>query len=141
VTADTKNFLAELPAQGGHTNRVVLIKHSHRVHGLLASSSTDKQVKLWDLSAKKPVRSYTLSDYAVTLEFSHDSNLLGCISFDKKLNILDARADKPVAVTRSHAGSGVQKYIWLGNLNFALSNGFDGNMKRQQYLWDLRRWD
>lgn len=108
---------------------------------VLASCSHDNTVKVWNV--QKPDQNLTYSgqnDPCLSLEWNWNGSLIGTVWKDKMLRVIDPRANKFAAETRSHEGAKSQKFCWLGEDN-CLSVGFSKDMHRQYFLWDTKNFD
>ena len=60
--------------------------------------SSDKTVKVWDLESGKEKFSFDHGDGVTGLDWSWDGSLLATVSKDKKIRIIDPRANQITAV-------------------------------------------
>eukprot|EP01114_Cavostelium_apophysatum_P008322 TRINITY_DN2072_c0_g1_i1.p1 TRINITY_DN2072_c0_g1~~TRINITY_DN2072_c0_g1_i1.p1 ORF type:complete len:931 (-),score=272.47 TRINITY_DN2072_c0_g1_i1:40-2832(-) len=122
----------------GHKKRVDCVQFHPNARHLLASGSTDKSVRIWDLEAGKE---------AINLEGKHDDvvhsiawnwngDLLATSSKDKKVRVIDVRANQVVQVGEGHQGVKASRVIWLGDQNKLFTTGFSKMRDRQFAFWD-----
>jgi WD40 repeat protein len=86
----------------GHSDRVLSIAIS--LDGrTLASASTDKTIKLWDLQTKKELATLTgHSGYVQGVAFSPDGQTLASASTDKTIKLWDLQTKKELATLTGH---------------------------------------
>ncbi|EPX74666.1 actin binding protein [Schizosaccharomyces octosporus yFS286] len=120
----------------GHTRKVGHVQFHPSAANVLASSSADKTIKLWD--CEKGIARVTLpmNEICQSISFNADGNLLVSTGRDKKIRIWDPRTDKPVSVSNGHAGAKNSRSVWLGSLNRIATTGFSKMSDRQLALWD-----
>lgn len=104
---------------------------------MLASCSHDNTVKVWNVQKPEQNLSYGCNDPCLSLEWNWNGSLLGTVWKDKMLRVIDPRAGKLAAETRSHEGTKSQKFCWMGEEN-CLTVGFSKDMHRQYSLWDVK---
>ncbi|WBW71808.1 actin binding protein, coronin Crn1 [Schizosaccharomyces osmophilus] len=120
----------------GHSRKVGHIQFHPAAANVLASSSADKTIKLWD--CEKGIAQVTLpmNEICQSISFNADGNLLVSTGRDKKIRIWDPRTEKPVSVSNGHAGAKNSRSVWLGSLNRIATTGFSKMSDRQLALWD-----
>ena len=108
---------------------------------VLATSSGDFTIKLWDIEAGSPRLTLKHADIVQSLSWSANGALLVTPSRDKKLRIWDARQEQPVHVGLGHAGAKNSRCVWMGELDRVATTGFSKMSDRQLGLWDIRSAD
>jgi len=126
---------------GGHQKKVHLIKWHPTAMNVLASSSWDKTIRLWDVGTAEEVKIYgNLKDNTFSLEWNSDGGLLATTTKDKLMKIFDPRQpEKVVAEFECCEGSKSSKVFWAEAANFIGATCFNKMAKRKLKLWDLRK--
>lgn len=105
---------------------------------VLATSSGDYTVKLWDVEAGSPRLTLKHTDIVQSLSWSANGSLLVTTSRDKKLRIWDVRQEAPAHVVPGHAGAKNSRVTWMGEHDRIATTGFSKMSDRQLGLWDIR---
>ncbi|CCD24786.1 uncharacterized protein NDAI_0D04730 [Naumovozyma dairenensis CBS 421] len=120
----------------GHARKVGHILYHPTIPNILASSSLDYSVKIWNIGTKKDEITLRHSDMVTSMSFSYDGAYLATISRDKMLRIWDIRENKIISETRAHRGPKIQRVLWLGDSNYVVTTGFSKTCERQIGLWN-----
>lgn len=120
----------------GHSRKVGHVLFHPTASNVLASSSGDYTVKLWDIESGKPKTSLKHNDMVISMSFNYIGSLLATTSRDKKIRIWDPRTEKVVVEGPGHAGAKNQRVVWLGELDRLATTGFSRMSDRQVALWD-----
>lgn len=105
---------------------------------VLASSSGDYTVKIWDLENGKAKLTLKGNDIFTSLSWSADGSTLVTTSRDKKLRFWDVRQEKPAHEVPGHSGAKISKVQWMGDHDRVVTTGFSKMSERQLGLWDTR---
>ena len=105
---------------------------------VLATSSGDFTVKIWDIEAGSPRLTLKHTDIVQSLSFSVNGSLLVTTSRDKKLRVWDIRQQQPAHVGPGHAGAKSSRAVWMGEHDRVATTGFSKMSDRQLGLWDIR---
>lgn len=105
---------------------------------ILATSSGDYTIKLWDIEAGSPRLTLKHTDIVQSLSWSANGSLMVTTSRDKKLRIWDVRQEKPVHVVPGHQGAKNSRVTWMGEHDRVATTGFSKMSDRQLGLWDIR---
>ncbi len=104
---------------------------------ILATSSGDYTVKLWDIKLGAPRLTLKHTDIVQSLSWSANGSLIATTSRDKKLRIWDVRQEKAAHVVPGHAGAKNSRVTWMGELDRIATTGFSKMSDRQLGLWDI----
>ena len=105
---------------------------------VLASSSGDFTIKVWDVEAGSPKLTLKHTDIVQSLSWSANGSLLVTTSRDKKLRIWDVRQEQPVHTGPGHSGAKSSRATWMGEHDMVATTGFSKMSDRQLGLWDLK---
>ncbi|EMC99139.1 hypothetical protein BAUCODRAFT_31450 [Baudoinia panamericana UAMH 10762] len=122
----------------GHSRKVGHVLFNPSAQNILASSSGDYTVKIWDLEDGKSKLTLKHGDIVQSLSWSANGSTLVTTSRDKKLRFWDVRQEKPAHVVQGHEGAKSSRCVWLGDHDRVATTGFSKMSERQLGLWDLR---
>lgn len=105
---------------------------------ILATSSGDYTIKLWDIEVGSPHLTLKHTDIVQSLSWSANGSLMVTTSRDKKLRIWDVRQEKPAHVVPGHQGAKNSRVTWMGEHDRVATTGFSKMSDRQLGLWDIR---
>lgn len=136
ITKDVTEFDAELR---GHSRKLIFAKFHPSADYTIASASADTTVRVWDISNQKCAATYEDGNtQATSLEWSFNGSLLGFMTKDKNLNIIDPRKEGSAMKTLTHEGARPQKLAWLGDSQNIFTAGFSKVSEREYAIWDTR---
>lgn len=124
----------------GHTRKVGHVLWHPTAENVLASSSGDYSVKLWDINTGSPNLTLKHADIVQSMSWSSNGSLLVTTSRDKKIRVWDARQEKAAAEVPGHGGAKNSRAVWLTGVDgdrFA-TTGFSKMSDRQLGLWDMK---
>jgi coronin-7 len=124
----------------GHMRRTQLVSWHPWASNVIASSSYDLSVRLWDVQTQeeKVCIAEGHDDHAMSMSWNYDGSLLATSSRDKQLRLIDPRAGKVVLKTMAHDGAKGFRATWLGNRQQIASVGHSRTSERMLNLWDVR---
>lgn len=121
----------------GHTEKIYSIKFHPLASDILASSSYDMSVRIWNLcsgSQEQLLRGH--SDQIFSLAWSPNGQQLATVSKDGKIRIYNPRQSaQPVQEGPGPEGSRGARLIWVCDGKFLLVSGFNSRSERQLYLY------
>ncbi|SCU90403.1 LAME_0E08394g1_1 [Lachancea meyersii CBS 8951] len=120
----------------GHGRKVGHVLFHPTAKNVLASSSLDHTVKIWNVDSGKELFNLKHPDMVTSMSFSYDGNHLVSVCRDKKLRTWDIRAEKIVSEAPAHSGAKNQRVVWLGNSSRVATTGFSKLSDRQIGIWD-----
>lgn len=120
----------------GHSRKVGHVLFHPVAENILASSSLDYTVKLWNVETGENVITLKHPDMVTSMSFSYDGNHLATVARDKKLRVWDIRKNQIVSEGQAHAGAKNQRVVWLGNSDRLATTGFSKLSDRQIGIWD-----
>ncbi|KAF3079496.1 Coronin-like protein crn1 [Orbilia oligospora] len=136
----------ELPAKevkpearlSGHQKKVGHVLFHPAAEHVLASSSGDFTVKIWDIVTGQAKLTLRHPEVIQSMSFNADGSVLATTNRDKKLRLWDLRQQAPVYEGPGHAGAKNSRAVWLGDLDRIATTGFSKMSDRQLGLWDIR---
>ena len=120
----------------GHARKVGHVLYHPVAENVLASSSGDYTVKLWNVETGNDMITLKHPDMVTSMSFSYDGNYLATVARDKKLRVWDIREEKIVSEGPAHTGAKNQRVVWLGNSDRLATTGFSKLSDRQIGIWD-----
>jgi len=125
----------------GHKKRVDSIAFSPVCASLIASSSSDKTVRVWDLkkgASALEIGGDIFGDAVWSVGWNWTGSLLATTCKDRQIRIIDPRAGSAVVTGKGHDGLKQSKVTWMGHHERLLTTGFDKMNMRQFGIWDAR---
>jgi len=130
------------PAQtlNGHKRKVGAVKFNPIANNILATTSTDFAVKIWDI--EKGAANFSFEgqhgDIVQSCDWNFNGSLLATSAKDKKIRIIDPRKNSLASEVEAHQGVKGSRVIWLGKKEKLFSVGFTKTSEREFALWDPR---
>ncbi|GCB71518.1 hypothetical protein scyTo_0001608 [Scyliorhinus torazame] len=126
-------------ALSGHTEKIYSIRFHPLASDILASSSYDMTVRIWNLSSGKEefiLRGHT--DQIFSLSWRPDGQQLATVSKDGKIRVYDPRHSvNPLQEGPGPMGNRGARILWVSDARYLLVSGFDSRSERQIYLHDV----
>uniref|UniRef100_W5M378 Coronin n=1 Tax=Lepisosteus oculatus TaxID=7918 RepID=W5M378_LEPOC len=121
----------------GHTEKIYSLKFHPLASGILASSSYDLTVRLWNLDSGKEVKLLRgHQDQIFSLAWSPDGKFLATVCKDGKMRIYDPRkSTEPTQEGPGPEGARGARVVWACAGQYLLVSGFDSRSERQIYLY------
>lgn len=136
--ADEPQDVAPMLKLTGHSRKVGHVLFNPSAANVLASSSGDYTVKIWDVEAGASKLSLKHNDMVQSLSWSADGSMLVTTSRDKKIRFWDVRQEKPAQEVAGHTGAKNSRAVWMGEHDRVVTTGFSKMSDRQLGLWDTR---
>lgn len=122
----------------GHTRKVGHVLFNPSAANVLASSSGDFTVKIWDIEQGSARLNLKHAEVIQSLSWNADGSLLATTSRDKKLRVWDVRQEKPAQEVPGHPGAKNSRAVWMGEHDRIATTGFSRMSDRQLGLWDIK---
>ena len=120
-----------------HEKKVTKLLFHPTANNVLASTSIDKSIRLWDVENGKVGTKISIPDPVQDMSFNLNGQQLVVTSRDKKLRVVDPRVpDSVVGEVDGHTGSKPCRAVWLKKLDLILTAGFSRSAERTLKLWD-----
>jgi len=131
-----QNLTEPLQTLAGHKRKVGTVKFHPTANNILATTSTDFSVKIWDIETGKDTLSVEAqhSDIIQSCDWNNNGSLIVTSCKDKKLRVIDPRANKVVQEAEAHQGIKGSRAIFIGDRIF--SCGFSKTSEREYMIWD-----
>uniref|UniRef100_A0A060TAF2 Coronin n=1 Tax=Blastobotrys adeninivorans TaxID=409370 RepID=A0A060TAF2_BLAAD len=120
----------------GHSRKVGHVLFHPTAENVLASSSGDYTVKIWDIEKEECLATLEHKDLITSMAFNYNGSLLATVSRDKTIRIWDIRKQEVLSQGKGHAGAKSQRLAWLGSSDRIVTTGFDAS-DRQFAVWDV----
>lgn len=130
--------VAPLHKLSGHTRKVGHVLFNPAAENVLASSSGDYTIKLWDVANNSPRLTLKHNDIVQSLSWSADGSMMVTTCRDKKIRFWDVRQEKAAYEVPGHAGAKNSRAVWMGEHDRIATTGFSRMSDRQLGLWDVR---
>jgi len=124
----------------GHRRKVGTLNFNPIANNVIATTSTDYSVKVWDVekgSAIFDIPGHT--DIIQSSSWDYTGQLYSTASKDKKIRVLDPRANAIVQEVEAHVGVKGMRVLFLGSQEKLFSMGFSKTSERQFSLWEPRK--
>ncbi|KAG9589413.1 DUF1900-domain-containing protein, partial [Aureobasidium melanogenum] len=136
--ADEPTDVSPVHKLSGHTRKVGHVLFNPSAANVLASSSGDYTIKLWDLASNDPRLTLKHNDIVQSLSWSADGGMLVTTCRDKKIRFWDVRQERPAHEVQGHPGAKNSRAVWMGEHDRVATTGFSRMSDRQLGLWDVR---
>jgi len=138
-----ENILVPDVKLSGHTKKVHLLRWHPTAVNVVATSSWDKTIKLWNVATAECVQTYdSLKANTLSIAFNADGSLLAATTKDKLMKIFDPRVpEKCVAEFECCGGSKSSKVFWAESVGYLGVTCFNKMAKRKLRIWDLKKLD
>ncbi|XP_025027392.1 coronin-7, partial [Python bivittatus] len=120
----------------GHTEKIYSIKFHPLASDVLASSSYDKSVRIWDArTGRQELSLHGHTDQIFSLAWSPDGRCLATASKDGKVRVYEPRqAAQPLQEGPGPKGGRGARITWVCGGKYLLASGFDSRSERQLSL-------
>ncbi|KAI0364577.1 microtubule binding protein [Pilatotrama ljubarskyi] len=108
-------------------------------NNVLATSTGDHVVKLWDLASPEHAKSVLggHGDAIQSLAWNPAGTILATTCRDRKIRLFDPRAGgDPVRVGEGHGGIKGARVVWMGDRDRIATTGFSKMSDRQAAIWE-----
>ncbi|KAL2008432.1 hypothetical protein VTN00DRAFT_6626 [Thermoascus crustaceus] len=138
IPADEIQDVNPVGKLSGHPRKVGHVLFNPAAENVLATSSGDFTIKIWDIEAGAAKLTLNVGELVQSQSWSANGSLLVTTSRDKKLRIWDVRQERPAHETNGHSGAKNSRCVWLGEHDRVATTGFSKMSDRQLALWDIR---
>mmetsp|Transcript_14044 Transcript_14044/g.17700 ORF Transcript_14044/g.17700 Transcript_14044/m.17700 type:complete len:454 (+) Transcript_14044:232-1593(+) len=122
----------------GHKKKVTLIRFNPTVDNVLASTSSDMSVKVWDIQKAEVINSFDdMGDLTHDLVWDFRGDNYAASAKDKLVRFMDGRTGKVTNTISAHDGVKSVKLSYMGESGKFLTVGSSKQASREMKLWDL----
>lgn len=127
----------------GHAKKVNLLRFHPTASNVLASSSSDYTVKLWDIEAGQELATFDeMQELCQDIVWDYKGDNYATTCKDKAVRFVDARATKVTGkITQAHGGLKGVKVVYMGETGKVLTTGHSSTSGREVKIWDLKNLD
>jgi len=121
----------------GHKRKVGNLRWNPTANNVLATTSTDYSVKIWDVekgAARLTVEGH--GDIIQNVDWNYDGSLIATACKDKKIRVIDPRTNQVQGDAEAHQGVKGARVMWLGKTGKLFTVGFSRTSDRQYAIWD-----
>jgi len=133
---EVKDITEPVQILTGHSRKVGHVLFHPTAKDVLASSSMDRTVRIWNLETGKDVVVLKHPDMVTSMSFSYNGEYLATIAKDKTIRVWDLKSGEVVSEGLGHGGAKNQRIVWLGNSDRLVTTGFSRLSDRQIGVWD-----
>uniref|UniRef100_A0A8C5QU00 Coronin n=1 Tax=Leptobrachium leishanense TaxID=445787 RepID=A0A8C5QU00_9ANUR len=121
-----------------HNERIYTVRFHPSASDILASSSFDLTVRIWNVKTGQDVlKLQGHEDQIFSLAWSPDGRLLASCSKDQRVRIYEPRvSNKPQQEGPGPEGARGARVLWVCDGKYLLVSGFDSRSERQLYLYN-----
>jgi len=133
------NLNTPVQTLAGHKRKVGTLNFHPLANNILATTANDSTVKIWDIETgqvKFDVGGHP--DIIQSSAWDYTGKLYGTAAKDKKVRVVDPRANKIVSEVEAHVGVKGMRICFLGGKDKMFTMGFSKTSERQYSLWDPR---
>lgn len=124
----------------GHTKKVNLLRFHPTASNVLASTSSDYTVKLWDVEAGQELATFDdMQDLCQDIVWDYKGDNYATACKDKAIRFVDARASRVTGkINGAHDGVKGVKVVYMGESGKVLTTGHSRASGREVKIWDLK---
>mmetsp|Transcript_35485 Transcript_35485/g.85618 ORF Transcript_35485/g.85618 Transcript_35485/m.85618 type:complete len:470 (-) Transcript_35485:333-1742(-) len=124
----------------GHAKKVNLLRFHPTASNVLASTSSDYTVKLWDVEAAQELTTFDeMQDLCQDIVWDYKGDNYATACKDKRVRFVDARTSKVTAmIEQAHDGTKGVKVVYMGESGKVLTTGHSRGSGREVKIWDLK---
>lgn len=133
------NLTTPVQTLQGHKRKVGTVNFHPCANNVLATSSSDFTVKIWDIEAGQDM--FTIGGHADIIQscaWNRDGSLIASACRDRKLRVLDPRAQTAAGEVVCHQGVKGLRVCWMTDKDKILTTGFTKTIEREFSIWDPR---
>jgi len=123
----------------GHRRKVGTVNWHPSAENILATSSIDFTVKVWDVNKGVSISDTgEHTDNIGSVAWNYDGSRLATACKDRKTRLIDPRKGGVTDTFPAHDGNKGSRCIWLGSREWILTVGMSKTSEREFRIWDPR---
>jgi len=124
----------------GHEKKVNLLRFHPTASNVLASTSSDYTVRLWDIEAGHEMNKFDgMQELCQDIVWDYKGDNYATACKDKSIRFVDARAAKVGSMIKeAHDGVKGVKVVYMGESGKVLTTGHSRASGREVKIWDLK---
>lgn len=124
----------------GHAKKVNFLRFHPTASNVLASSSSDYTVKLWDIEAAQELSTFDkVRDLCHDIVWDYKGDNYATACKDKAVRFVDARiSEVTTQIDRAHDGVKSVKVVYMGESGKVLTTGHSRTSGREVKIWDMK---
>jgi len=124
----------------GHRRKVGTVNFHPTADNIIATSSTDYSVKVWDINAGKTISDVAgHTDNIGSVAWNYDGSVIATACKDKKARLIDPRSGVVTETVAAHEGAKGSRCLWLGSKGTLMTVGMTKLSEREFRIWDPRK--
>jgi WD40 repeat protein len=132
----TENLDESLVDLEGHQRRIGIVLWHPTAENILLSAGFDYIINIWDIAQATAVKQIAChTDTIFSVDWNFDGSLLATTSKDKKIRVIDPRAEAVISEGSSHDGTKAARVVFVGEKNWMFTTGFSRMSERQYGVW------
>jgi len=124
----------------GHKRKVGAIRFNPVAENVVATAGQDYDIKIWDVQSgdcKTTVAGH--AGIIQSMEWNYNGSVMVTYCKDRKLRIVDPRANSIASEVEAHQGTKGARACYLGKHDLVFSVGFGKSAQREYALWDPKK--
>lgn len=134
----TDNQDVAVATMEGHQKKISWVNFSPTVNSLIASSSYDQTVRVWDIQNQVEVCEYSLPENVQSFVWKGDGSQIVVSTKDKKVRIYDPRQSAAAVVADGPVGAKPARVVYFDGHDKFGCVGFSATSARQIMIYDAR---
>lgn len=136
----TENINEAAVTLAGHDKKVALAHFHPTANNVLATSSYDSTIKVWDIEQQAEMCMNTDHNELIqSFEWNSSGSMMATTCKDKMVRMFDPRQKGSTVAFDGHEGGKSSRVTWMENHNFLCVTGFSKTSQRRIALWDPRK--
>jgi len=124
----------------GHKRKVGAIRFNPVAENIVATAGQDYDIRIWDVQSGECKHTVTGHGGIIqSMEWNYNGSVIVTYCKDKKLRLVDVRAQNIVAEVEAHQGVKGARACYMGKHDLVFSIGFGKAAQREYAIWDPKK--